>query len=206
VRALLPAAALLVVAPSAWGQSSGCDQFKDKLAARIDPGIRGFTLDIVPAGAPLPAGAKVFGTCDAGAFKILFRRGGSTRPSPAASGAASAAASASAPPASVVPATAPAAAAAAAPRRAPNPPVVASAVAARPATEAVVAAAKPLPVQPDSASEAQAAPWQQASEFMAGRWPWLGVLLALPFAGWIWVWYARRRAYDEAGLPRGPKL
>ncbi|HZE91609.1 MAG TPA: hypothetical protein VE029_07885, partial [Rhizobacter sp.] len=49
VRALLPAAALLVVAPGAWGQSSGCDQFKDKLAARIDPGIRGFTLDIVPA-------------------------------------------------------------------------------------------------------------------------------------------------------------
>src|SRR5436305_145106 len=42
--------------------------------------------------------------------------------------------------------------------------------------------------------------------FIATYWPWMCALLALPLAGWLWAWHAHRSAYDEAGLPRGPKL
>ena len=42
--------------------------------------------------------------------------------------------------------------------------------------------------------------------FIATYWPWIFALLALPLAGWLWAWHAHRSAYDEAGLPRGPKL
>jgi hypothetical protein len=41
---------------------------------------------------------------------------------------------------------------------------------------------------------------------MEGKWPWLGAVLALPFSAWLWAWVSRRRAYDSAGLPRGPRL
>jgi len=41
---------------------------------------------------------------------------------------------------------------------------------------------------------------------MARYWPWILALLALPAAVWLWAWQAHRSAYDEAGLPRGPKI
>lgn len=69
---LVLAGALLV--PAARAQT--CEQFRDTLAARVDPGIRGFAMEIVPGTAPVPAGAKVFGTCEGGARKILFFRNG----------------------------------------------------------------------------------------------------------------------------------
>jgi len=47
---------------------------------------------------------------------------------------------------------------------------------------------------------------RQASEFMAEHWRWIGALVFLLIAGAIWVWQAHRSAYDEAGLPRGPRL
>ncbi len=47
---------------------------------------------------------------------------------------------------------------------------------------------------------------RQASDFMAENRRWMWALVLLPIAGGVWVWRARRSAYDEAGLPRGPKL
>lgn len=36
--------------------------------------------------------------------------------------------------------------------------------------------------------------------------PWIAGTLLLVLAAWLWARLAYRRAYDEAGLPRGPKL
>jgi hypothetical protein len=41
---------------------------------------------------------------------------------------------------------------------------------------------------------------------LAGFWPWLAGALALPLAVALRTWITRRRAYDSAGLPRGPRL
>jgi hypothetical protein len=73
-------------------------------------------------------------------------------------------------------------------------------------TEAAVAAVEPLPAPGDDGGDAKASLLQQALDFIARYWLWICVLLALPIAGWLWAWYAHRNAYDEAGLPRGPKL
>lgn len=204
--------ALLALAGTAHAQSAGCDQFKATLAARIDPGIKGFSLDIVRADAPMPAGAKVFGTCDGGAYKILFRRGGNTRP---AAAEASAVAQAPVPQAAPVPP---------APPEQPAKPV-------KPATAAVPAltpqgiarlvepAPAPEPAAPAALAPAASAPndalvspqeaqpeLASATDFIGGKWQWLWALVLLPFAAWLWAWIAHRRAYDEAGLPRGPKI
>jgi hypothetical protein len=83
VLAMLQAAAGLVAA-NAHAQAT-CDEFKAALAERIDAtGARGYSLDTAPAGTPVPAGAKVIGTCDSGATAILYRRWGAARPAAAA--------------------------------------------------------------------------------------------------------------------------
>ena len=215
-------AASMLLAPSAQAQSYACTQFSDTLAARIDPSIRGFTLETVPADAPVPAGAKVFGTCDGGAFKVLFRRGGNTRPVPSGASAAAPApraavvadkpAPAPAPLPSPTPPPAPlstaAAPAAPPPSREPEKPVGSNpsdAAAAR-TTEPAVAAAEPAPADSDKTSDAKASSALEEPGFMARYWPWILALLALPVAVWLWAWQAHRSAYDEAGLPRGPKI
>src|SRR6266568_1442863 len=66
--------ASMLLAAGAFAQAGACDQLKATLAARIDPSIRGFSLETVPGGTPVPPGAKVIGTCEGGARKILFRR------------------------------------------------------------------------------------------------------------------------------------
>lgn len=60
--------------------------------------------------------------------------------------------------------------------------------------------------QPDRPMQAKIPMTRQASEFMAEYWRWIAALLLLPVAAWLWAWRAHRNAYDEAGLPRGPKL
>lgn len=35
---------------------------------------------------------------------------------------------------------------------------------------------------------------------------WIAGFVALPLFAWVYAWVARRRAYDEQGLPRGPRL
>lgn len=229
--ALVPPTSVLL-ASGAHAQSSGCEQFRDKLAARVDPSIRGFTLDIVPASTPMPPGAKVFGTCDGGAFKILFRRGGNTRPVPSGEAAESPASAVQAkapepapkppavqadrtpPPAVAAPAPSPAVPprpapvtpppSAPAPTREPDKPVAALAREAEPAPDRP--APPTAPAEPTPAAAESTPKVAQASGFMAGAWRWAWLLLLLPIGGGLWAWYAHHSAYDEAGLPRGPKL
>lgn len=216
------AGAAMLLAVGAQAQTPACDQLKATLAARIKPG--GFTLEAVPADTAVSPGAKVVGTCEAGAYKVLLRRDGSTQPSPAADNAA---APASAQPAAPMPALRPAAAPSPGPAPAPQPvarvnvPAVAPAVPAAPdpapeknrigdgvavrAAEPAVAA-PPAPTQLDTAPGATPAVAQRTSALMAQHWRWILALVMLPVVAWAWFWYLRRRDYDEAGLPRGPRL
>ena len=91
-------AAAMVLAASAQAQTNACDLLKVELAARIEStGVRVYTLEAVPANAPVPPDAKAIGNCEAGAFKVLYsRRGAAGAPSEAAS-ASSRVASAAAP-------------------------------------------------------------------------------------------------------------
>ena len=238
-------AALLLLAPGAQAQSNACDLLKSELAARIDAtGVRGYSLEAVPADTPVPPGAKAIGNCEAGASKILYRRWGAAQPPSADAGSmgpataaqprvvpdkpaprstvaqndrASPAAAASTPgpaprPTSLSNAPASAAATpapvAAAPARAPEKSVLAASasdVAVVPAVERALA--QPAPQAQPGKTPAAPSPWaQRITDFTADNWRWLLALIVLPLAGLGWAWYAHRSAYDEAGLPRGPRL
>jgi len=205
-------AASMLLAAGAQAQANACDQLKGVLAARIDAsGVRGYSLETVPAGTPVPPDAKAIGTCEAGASKILYRRWGATRPSsdgPDAARPASPSQAIVVPKEQArrspgvqgdrslrpVPASAPS----------PTPRPVASEVEAVRAVDRAVAQPQQVPL--DKIAVAKVPLARQASEFMAENWRWIGALLFLPIAGWIWAWRAHRSAYDAAGLPRGPKL
>ena len=210
------AVASLLFAGGAQAQTPACDQLKNTLGARIDPSIRGFTLETVRADAPVPPGAKVIGTCEVNAYKILFRRGGDTRPVPFGGGA-STPAPAPAPkpaPAPVAPPPPPAPApvvkqistlasspsVAAPPAPKPEPEKVSVSEAPAPRSIAPVVAEPPAPAQVDTA------PSSPRSGFFARHWQWVAPLVSVPLLIWGWLWYVRRRDYDEAGLPRGPRL
>ena len=209
-------AAWLFLASDASAQSNACDQLKGTLAARIEAsGVRDYNFEIVPASTPVPPGARVIGTCEAGRYKVLYRRGSSTpavasEPAQAARPASAPrppppGSAASAPAVAVRPVLRSSEAAAAAP--VPAPVKVASAVASQP--EPAPAAVQPV-VQPAQAPEKDSAPtipWtHRVSEFVAANWRWLAALALLPIAGWLWAWRAHRNAYDKYGLPRGPRL
>jgi hypothetical protein len=72
------------------------------------------------------------------------------------------------------------------------------------ATAASAAAAEAGPPGEPAASPPPAA--SRLADWLRERWLWFavpaGVLLAIALA----VWIAYRRAYDEQGLPRGPRL
>jgi hypothetical protein len=188
--AILPAAALLPV-HGAHAQANACDQLKGVLAARIT--IRNFTLETVEADTPVPAGAKVVGTCEGGARKILLRRGGAAAPADGASVTAPPVVAAPAKPARRV-----SEAAAPAPERAAPP--VAAASSAETVRAVDVAPSAPAALPPPGSTE------PQAPGFLTRHRHWLIALALLPIAGWLWAWIAHRRAYDSAGLPRGPRL
>lgn len=224
----------MMLAADALAQSSACDQLKSVLAARIEAsGVRGYSLEAVPADALVPRDAKAIGNCDAGATKILYRRWGATK---ASAGAASAAASAAAPPAIAipdertraapgvqrertarsvpVPAASPApqpvarsnevAAVTLTPTVEKSPKAGASSVeASRGVDRAVV---PPAPLIANAGVEVKAPLARRVSEFVAANWLWVGALALLAGAASIWVWRARFSAYDKAGLPRGPRL
>jgi hypothetical protein len=229
--------ASMFVAAGAQAQTAACDQLKATLAARIEAsGVRGYSLEAVPAADPVPAGAKAIGTCESGTYKVLYRRWGVAQ---AAADAASAAAPAQAPPAVVAP-DAP-------PRRAPvtrteraSRPLSASAPGAalqpalRSSAAAVAVAAaggasdpfpagsargaeapraadhavvQPVPGTTDTTPETRLSLPRQVSGFMAANWRWIGALALLAVAGGTWwLWRTRYSPYDEAGLPRGPRL
>lgn len=231
----------VVLAAGAQAQTGACEQLKGVLAARIDPSIRGYSLEDVPAGTPVPAGAKVIGTCEAGARKILFRRWGGAQGSSAAASAApsSAAAQADAPvslarratPARVdrvpepaaVPVPVPAPASSPALRQAARSGETALPAAALPLAESshprraggdittIAAPVEPVVPQPPPAPRAEAAVpesslAQQVFQFLVRHWPWALALAVVPLAASLWAWVVYRRSYDEAGLPRGPRL
>ena len=225
--------ATFVLATSAHAQASPCDDYKAVLEARFEAaGVRGYSLELVPASAPVPPGAKVIANCEGGARKFVYRRWGGAG---ASSVAASALRAASAVPTTTdapprrtpsgaqdaraltpLPASAPAAVpsprasearrASAAPVAAPAMPLPArasEAAAARP-TESTVVAAPATTAPADTAANAAATLTQRASAFAGAHWPWLGGLAAL--VGGLWLWRTRFSGYDKDGLPRGPRL
>ena len=200
---MLPLASLLLVAGAAQAQANACDQLKAVLAARIDAsGVRGYSLETVPAGTPVPAGAKIIGTCEAGANKILYRRWGGASPSPGVQADPS---SQPAPASAISAMPAPVSRSNEVAPVAEPPPAQASEVATvRDADRAVTRQPQEMP--PDKAAVASVPLSRQASEFMAKHWRWIGALFFALIAASIWVWHAHRSAYDEAGLPRGPRL
>ena len=132
----------MLLGPGAHAQASACDQLKARLAARIDPSVRGATLETVPAGTPVPAGTKVIGTCEGGAQKVLLRRSGSA-PLPVI--AASAAGPNAAPPPGAIAAAAKRREAQAAPSLASPPAVASAAVAQTPPESPTDERAAPVP-------------------------------------------------------------
>lgn len=213
---------------AALAQSPACDQFKEAVATRIPPEVRG-ALETVPAATPVPPGAKVVGTCDGGAFKILhYRRGltpqGATAASaPGVTNAASAASAVAAAPRVAARASAPAAAAS---RPEPAKPVAAKLpepakpVAPKPpepaASPVAMAPALTTPVTPDTRDEPlmrDPPPLPEGpgliattTDTLVEHWPWTLAAILLPLVAWGWSWFSHRRVYDAAGLPRGPKL
>jgi hypothetical protein len=202
---LAPLAVLLAAGAAHAQTSPACERFKGTLAKRISGS---FTLEDVPADAPLPPGAKAVATCEGGARKILLIRPGRDT-APAASAAASAAdtppaATASAP----APRTRPAEVRATTPRsvteRVQTPPPVASAV-ELPRPFDTAPAATPSPSR-DEITPAATPLRERATAWLAQRWPWLLAPLLLLLAAIGWAWLSHRSAYDAAGLPRGPRL
>lgn len=228
ILTLGPVASLLL-APAAHAQASACDQLKASLAARIDPSIRGYALEAVPAGAPVPPGAKVIGNCEGGARKILFFRSGGAQSSLDATGTAGptpaprvSAALAETKPRGVAVQPTPAAQPVAMPapvyKPLPGLPAIgallpvpkmaaeAPAAGASASASASASAGAVTQVRRDIVPMASASIAHQASEFGGRHWPWLAALGLLMIGGSLWAWLAHHSAYDAAGLPRGPRI
>lgn len=178
---------VLLLAGAAQGQGGACEQLKARLAAGIEAtGVRGYSLEVVPAAAPAPRDGKVIGNCEGGARKVVYRRWGG----------AAAAGEAVAPPVPVPVAPPPAAA----PPPPPPPPPPTIIEAPPPATPPAQPASVPQVVA-SAKVEDEAAPAQE------WPWPWLWLAAAsgvLLMGGWLWR--SRYSAYDKSGLPRGPRL
>lgn len=213
---LLCAIVTLWLPAAALAQGSACDQLKATLAARIEAtGVRGYSLEAVPAATKVPAGAKAIGNCEGGGLKILYRRwGGASAPAsavvapevPAKRPPPVARAEVPAPMTSV-PAPKPAPAPVLAPAslvkaEAVEPPLVrASEVRVTGVVESVASQARPL-----EPAEEKPPLSQRDSGFVATHWRWLLALLLVPLAMLGWFWRAHYLAYDKNGLPRGPRL
>lgn len=241
---------LAAAAPVALAQSANCEAFKERLAASIEGnGVRGYALEVVPSGSPAPPGARSLGTCDGGAYTVLYwrwaqaragatpaaqapsptsvtdapaatprpaqvpkgeaepsmrrepaamseanaeRKPDATRDSKPSTGATAArephAAATSRPPAAN-PSAAPEAA------DATNPPPASS-----PASMAPTAAASQAPTSAQGAQPARIAGFAGVVAFV------VTVAVAIVGGVWAWRWMRNRRYYDEAGLPRGPRV
>ncbi len=169
--ALAQIAATVFVA-SALAQGTTCDDFKATLAKRIEAtGVRGYSLEVQPASARVPADAKVIGTCESGAFKVVYRRWGAARATGDSPGDGSVAAALSGGSAAAAPARrASGAAAEAAPKAVTAPP----AALAPPATQSPATGAGPKPrAEPatGSALAARTAPAAAAASSTAAAAP-----------------------------------
>jgi hypothetical protein len=218
IALILAHATTLLAHSSAHAQTGACDQLKAKLSARIDPSIRNFSLEAVAADTPVPTGAKVIGTCEGGARKVLMRRGMAVQasvdsrgtPVPDSPPLARVAATPAVPPAPM-----PAPVSSPEPKKiqaaesvgVPPPPAVALVEAARPMLE-------PMKVEPPAPQPSPALVFVTANTttqalnpgFFARYWMWILAPVLLVLAGMLWAWISHRMAYDAAGLPRGPRL
>jgi hypothetical protein len=71
---ILAAALVLGLSTTAWAQKKECADLKGEIEAKIKKnGVDKFTLDIVDKDAQ--AEGKVVGTCEAGAKKIVYKKG-----------------------------------------------------------------------------------------------------------------------------------
>ncbi|MEQ1686478.1 MAG: DUF1161 domain-containing protein [Burkholderiaceae bacterium] len=191
---------------------------KATLAARIEAtGVRGYSLEAVPAATPVPVGAKAIGNCEGGALKILYRRwGGASAPASAAAVVAPEVPAKRPPPVARAEVPAPMASVPAPPPPPPPvlapasvvkaeavepPPVRASEVRVTDVVESV--ASQPQPLEP---AEEKPPLSQRVSGFVFTYWRWLLALLLVPLIVAGWFWRAHYLAYDRNGLPRGPRL
>lgn len=235
------AALALTTGTASQAQTHACELLKSSLAARMPPAIHGYSMEALPASTPVPPGSKVIGNCEAGAYKVVYRRFSSPAEAASAAGAQAAGATPELPaaPAPRVPPRPPATASAAAtPQRAlpaasaaptsepasapvpaprakfiPPTPTVAVISAATVASEPAVGREHLTPPPESSPASPQAAPALPPDAtlpdhpgFLASNWPWLAAVLLLPLIAALWAWFSHHRAYDAAGLPRGPKL
>lgn len=229
-------AVMTALAASAAAQASPCDDFKAVLAARIEStGVRGYSLEVVPADEPVPSDAKVIASCESGTRKFLYRRWGAARAASSSAANAARAASAAqrpttadsparrapiarderaptAPPVATPAVVAPpvprgseAASAPAATAAAAIEPTASSGVAARPPIERT-AVVPPEPVKAEMAAVAEATLTQRVSGVVVAQWQWLGALVLVALLGGLWIWRVPFGAYDKDGLPRGPRL
>jgi Protein of unknown function (DUF1161) len=218
---------MIALAAGAASQASPCDDFKPVLAARIEAtGVRGYSLEVVPANDAVPPDAKVIATCESGTRKVLYRRWGAARAASAAQLPTMADAPARRAPinreerTSIAPlAATPAVVARPVPRASEAAPTLAATAAApiKPTAGSVneVAAVSPIertvavpPVLVTAETQTTAAETltQRASNFVAAQWRWLAALALVALAGGLWMWRVSFSAYDKDGLPRGPKL
>lgn len=237
---------LAAAAPVALAQSANCEAFRERLAATIEGnGVRGYALEVVPSGSPAPLGARSLGTCDGGAYTVLYWRWAAARgeaaPVPPPTSVTGA------PAATPQPALAPKSDAEPSSRReqkamsdvnaereanatresrlstgataarelhsaamskqspaspsavlevadATNPPPAAS-----PASMASTAAPSPAPTSAQGAEPAPFAGFARVVAFFV-------TAAAIVGCVWAWRWMRHRRYYDEAGLPRGPRI
>ena len=71
---VIVAALVLGLSTTAWAQKKDCNELKSEIEAKIKKnGVDKFTLDIVDKDAQ--ADGKVVGTCEAGAKKIVYKKG-----------------------------------------------------------------------------------------------------------------------------------
>jgi len=206
---------LTLLAANALAQTPACDQLKDTLAKRLPADMRGYSMEAVPANTPETPGTKVIGTCEAGAYKVLYRRWGGAVQASAGTASVARPLPASAPVAAPKPALPPVAATPAPPAARQQP---VNAVGSSASEAAAVANVERPVAVPQAQRDETAAPQERPSrpapgfmtesmaEFTARYWQWILALVVFPVAGLLWFWLAHRRAYDEAGLPRGPRL
>lgn len=70
----IAALVVLGLALPAWAQKKPCEELKAEIEAKLkSKGVEKYTLDIVPADAAKDA--KVVGSCDGGAKRIVYKRG-----------------------------------------------------------------------------------------------------------------------------------
>lgn len=80
IQPLLLGLVVAACATSAQASRRDCDQLRSQIESKLHArGVQGYSLDIVEAGDT--GSARVVGTCDHGAYRIVYARGGG-KPTP----------------------------------------------------------------------------------------------------------------------------